>query len=168
MKILILLPILFLAVIWDFYKGKVPNYLIAAGLLTGIVNLICHHNLESILIHIPGMIFPIILLFPLYKIGTLGAGDIKLFSMLGIYFSFMETVFCIFSAFCIGAVIAFLILIWRRNLKERLFHFIYYIKDFFSTGYFKYYYAENDYENAKSQMHFSLPIFLSVLFYVCR
>ena len=37
--------------------------------------------------------FPIILLFPLYKIGTLGAGDLKLFSILGFYFTFFETFF---------------------------------------------------------------------------
>ena len=156
-----------MAVVWDFYKGKIPNLLIAAGLMAGIINLICYHDLRTILIHIPGMIFPIILLFPLYKIGTLGAGDIKLFSLLGVYFSFMETLFCMFGAYVIGAVIALGTLLWRKNFKERIMYLIYYMKDYFSMGYFRYYYLDKHQEE-KSQIHFSLPIFLSVLLFVCN
>ena len=165
MKILTLLLILFLAVIWDFSKDKIPNSLIIVGLIAGVINLIFYRDLVTFLIHIPGILFPIILLFPLYKIGTLGAGDIKLFTLLGFYFPLMETLYFIFVAFFIGAIISIFVLICRKNLKERIEYLFSYIRDYISLGYLHYYYKGEKNEEKKSTIHFSLPIFLSVLFY---
>lgn len=163
----LLLPVLFVAVLWDFYKGKIPNILILSAAVAGVIHLNCNYGMEAVLFHIPGILLPLILLFPLYKIGTLGAGDIKLFSLLGIYFSFMETVVCIFTAFIIGAMISFIALLWRRNLRERMVYFVDFLKDCISCGRFRYYYLESEKEKSakeKSKIHFSLPIFLSIIF----
>ena len=92
MKILVVLVLLLsAAAVSDFYRGKIPNILIVIGCCYGMVRLLYH---QDILRALPGIIFPVTVLFPLYKIGTIGAGDIKLLSMLGFYFSFMETLFC--------------------------------------------------------------------------
>lgn len=169
MKILIfLLLILLLAVICDFYKGKIPNILILAGALIGTIFLCYGCDLGEILTHIPGILFPVIVLFPLYKIGTIGAGDLKLFSILGFYFTFFETLFCMFGAFWIGAVISLFVLLWHRNLQERIEFFVNYLKECFSSGQFQYYYLKsNEEENRKTRIHFSLPIFISVILYLC-
>lgn len=158
-----------MAVVWDFYKGIIPNILIIVGMVTGMIYLFSNCSIEEILLHVPGILFPVILLFPLYKIGTLGAGDIKLFMLPGFYFSFMETVFCIFSAFLIGAMLSFAALLWRKNLKERMLYLLYFIRDCFASGHFRYYYLEPESESKvekKSKIHFSLPIFLSVISYI--
>lgn len=168
-KILIfLLLVLFIAVVWDFRKGKIPNILILCGVSIGIFRLICYHNIATILTYLPGILLPLILLFPLYKIGTLGAGDIKLFCLLGFYFSFMEMIFCIFSAFFIGAAIALFILLWKQNLRERFYYLFYYLKGCISSGHIQYYYQNWKQEDKVSKIHFSLPIFLSAafLFYI--
>lgn len=169
MKVLIfLLLILLLAVIWDFYKGKIPNILILTGVLTGTIFLVYQYGMKEILSHIPGILFPIILLFPLYKIGTLGAGDLKLFSILGFYFTFFETLFCMFTAFWVGAIISLFVLLWRKNLQERIWYFLNFLKECFSGGQFQYYYLNsNEEKDVKSKIHFSLPIFISVIFYLC-
>lgn len=170
MDILIfLLLVLFIAVVLDFRKGKIPNILILFGVFAGIFRFIYNQDIEAVLTHIPGILFPFILLFPLYKIGTLGAGDIKLFSLLGFYFSFMETIFCIFSAFFIGAAISLFVLLWRHNLKERFYYLFYYLKGCISSGHIQYYYQnwkQEEREEESSQIHFSLPIFLSVTLFI--
>ena len=80
MKILIVLVlVLLLASLWDLKKGKIPNMLIVTGALYGLLRVFYY---QTFFRHIPGIIIPILIFYPLYKIGTIGAGDIKLFSVI--------------------------------------------------------------------------------------
>ena len=170
MRILIILVLLsFLAAILDYFKGKIPNLLIITGCCYGLIRMIYYHDfLKSI----PGILFPIIVLFPIYKIGVIGAGDIKLFSMLGFYFTFMETVFCIFSAFVLGAVISMFCFIRYGNFAERISYLVSYLRESFLAGHFRYYYSDASedpglrFEDGKTKIHLAIPIFLSVLLHV--
>lgn len=170
MKILVVLVILLLlAAVWDFYRGKIPNIFIMIGCGYGVVRLLYH---GEILKFIPGILFPIIILFPLYKIGVLGAGDIKLFSMTGFYFPFMQSIFCIFTAFLIGAFISVISFIRYENFVERMTYLFSYLKKCFDLGHFRYYYLDSNGRNVsgseyeKSKIHFAIPIFISVLFHM--
>ena len=170
MKILIVLVLLLLvAAVLDFYRGKIPNVLIAAGCCYGTVRLLYYQDFFKAL---PGIIFPVIVLFPFYKIGTLGAGDIKLLSMLGFYFGFMETLFCIFLSFILGAVISIISFIRYENFCERMTYLFSYLKKCLDTGHFQYYYLDSKgkqishSEEKKTKIHLAIPIFFSVLLYV--
>lgn len=169
MKILVILVLLLLiAAILDFYKGKIPNILILTGCCYGILRLVYDQN---ILKYIPGILYPMIILFPLYKIGVIGAGDIKLFSMLGFYFSFMETIFCIFASFVFGALVSVISFIRYDNFLERMTYLFSYLKECFYMGHFRYYYLNSKEEGfhdkeRKSKIHFAFPIFISVVLHV--
>ena len=170
MKILIVLVLLVLAAaVFDFYGGKIPNILVAAGCCYGMVRLLYGQNVLNAL---PGIIFPVIVLFPLYKIGTIGAGDIKLLSMLGFYFNFMETMFCIFLSFVLGAVISIISFIRYENFFERMTYLFSYLKECFYMGHFRYYYLDSKGKQIshltedKSKIHLAIPIFFSVLLHV--
>ena len=167
MKILIVLAlVLCLAAVLDFYKGKIPNILILAGSCYGMIRLLYYQDMIR---HIPGILFPIIILFPLYKIGVIGAGDIKLFSLLGFHFTFMETIFCIFTAFVTGAVISAISFIRYDNFTERMTYLFSYLKECLSLGYFRYYYLDSkgkrisNIKENQSKIHLAIPIFISVL-----
>lgn len=170
MKILIVLVLLLLlAAIWDFYQGKIPNIFIFTGCCYGLVRLLYY---GEVLKFLPGIFFPIIVLFPFYKIGVIGAGDIKLFSVLGFYFPFMESVFCIFTSFLIGAVISIISFIHYGNFGERMTYFFSYLKECIYLGHFRYYYLDSkgrricDMKHDNSKIHFAIPIFISVLFHL--
>ena len=170
MRILIILVLVsFLAAVLDFIKGKIPNLLILTGCCYGLVRMIYY---QDVLKSIPGILFPVIVLFPLYKIGVIGAGDIKMFSMLGFYFTFMETLFCIFSAFMMGAVISVFSFIRYENFTQRISYLFSYLRDCFFAGHFRFYYSDAGEsvglpaEESKSKIHLAIPIFLSVLFHV--
>ncbi len=134
--LIVLVFVLLLASLWDLKKGKVPNALI---ILAGSYGLIRSIYYQNFFIHIPGMLFPILLLYPFYKIGTIGAGDIKLFSIIGIYVPFQESVFCIFTAFLISAVYGIILFSRLGEWKARLAYLISYLKDAFLVGGFRYY-----------------------------
>ena len=115
---------------------------------------------------------PIIVLFPLYKIGVLGAGDLKLFSVLGFYYPFLKLAFCILTAFIIGAILSVISFMRYDNFYERMTYLFSYLKECFCTGQFRYYYMDKEgrktpksIEN-KSKIHFAIPIFFSVLFHI--
>lgn len=167
--LIVLVLLSFLAAVLDFYKGKIPNILIIAGCCYGLIRLVYY---QEVLKFIPGILFPVIILFPLYKIGVIGAGDIKLFSMLGFYFTFMETIFCIFTAFVLGAMVSVVSFIRYENFLERMTYLFSYLKECLFMGHFRYYYldSEGKYSShsmeSNSKIHLAIPIFLSVLLHV--
>ena len=170
MRILIILVLLsLLAAVMDFYKGKIPNFLILTGCCYGLIRMIYYHD---VLKSVPGILFPIIVLFPLYKIGVMGAGDIKLFSMIGFYFTFMETLFCIFTSFVLGAVFSAISIVRHENFLERMTYLFSYIKESFFKGHFPDYYSNlNDSSTMqtneeKTKIHLAIPICLSVFLHV--
>ena len=166
MKILIVLVlVLFLASLWDYKKGKIPNMLIVTGALYGLMRVFYYQTLFR---HISGIIFPILIFYPLYKIGTIGAGDIKLFSVIGFYVSFMESMYCIFLAFVIGAIFSFFYMKREENLADRISYLISYLKDCLNKKQFRNYYMNfngnelSSEEIAKTKIHLAIPIFISV------
>ena len=170
MKILIvLLLVLFLASLWDFKKGKIPNLLIIVGFLYGLMRVFYYQNLFR---HIPGILFPILLLYPLFKIGTIGAGDIKLLSVIGLYISFMESIYCMFLAFVIGAIFSILRMKKEGNLADRISYLISYLKTSYTQKKFRYYYTdflENENFGAeinRTRIHMAIPIFISVFLHL--
>lgn len=167
MRILIVIVfLLLLAAVWDYYRGKIPNVFIFIGCFYGIIRMLL---MGEILRFIPGIVFPVIVLFPLFKIGVLGAGDIKLFSILGFYFPFMEVLFCIFMAFLLGAFLSVISFIRYGNFSERITYLFSYLKECLCRGYFRYYYLDSEGkvisgpEYDKSKIHFAIPILISVL-----
>lgn len=170
MKVLVVLVLLlFLAAVLDVYRGKIPNILMITGYCYGLIRLVYY---QDILKSIPGILFPLIVLYPLYKIGVMGAGDIKLFSMIGFYLTFMETIFCIFTAFILAALVSVLSFIRYKNFLERMTYLFSYLKECLFTGHFRYYYLDSKGKQishsmeSKSKIHLAVPIFLSVLLHI--
>ena len=61
------------------------------------------------------------MLYLFYLIGVLGAGDIKLFSVIGGFTNLKTLTDCVLAAFVAGAVIAVLKMLYMRNLRISLF-----------------------------------------------
>lgn len=170
MKILfVLVLLLFIAAVFDGIKGRIPNVLLIFGALFGIFRLLYYRDFLSCL---PGILLPMILLFPLYRIGVLGAGDIKLFGVLGFYFPFMENCFCIFIAFVLGAAASIFYFIRHENFYERMSYLFSYLKKCLFLGHFQYYYLDPDGKQishsleCSSKIPLAIPIFISVLLHV--
>ena len=80
---LTLLTVLVFAVAADFREMRISNRLIASGLMMGLALRIQGEGGAGIVHFLVNISIPVILLFLLFQLRVIGAGDIKLFSLAG-------------------------------------------------------------------------------------
>lgn len=80
---LTLLTHLTLAVVMDFGNGRISNRLIVSGLIWGLAFRLLGEGSAGAVHFLMNISIPVILLFLLFSLCILGAGDIKLFSIAG-------------------------------------------------------------------------------------
>ena len=102
----------------------------------------------------------ILLLYPLFRIGGIGAGDIKLLSAVGCFLTVKETVACLVLSFFAGAVLSLLKMAAERNFLRRMRYLLSYVHAVAGSGKWKRYGQEEG-----GKIHFALPILLGVLLY---
>ncbi|MDE5862841.1 MAG: prepilin peptidase [Lachnospiraceae bacterium] len=73
------------AVYTDIREGKIENSLIAAGLVMGIVTACLTGGLDRLLLSVRQSVLVMLSMFILFVIKGLGAGDIKLLSVLAVF-----------------------------------------------------------------------------------
>lgn len=115
---LILYLFLIAAAVSDLTRMKISNRLILLGLLSAIPLSLMQGGIIQIFRMIPNILFPVILLYPLFRWGVLGAGDIKLFSLIGGFYNFKELVSCIGYSFVSGALISCALLLLQERFRE--------------------------------------------------
>ena len=86
-------------------KTRISNRLIASGLVIGFFFRIATEGMIGVFFYLVNILIPVIFLYLLFQMRALGAGDIKLFSMLGAYISTERLLRLMVLAFVIGAVL---------------------------------------------------------------
>lgn len=151
----------------DFDRMKISNRLILAGLAVSLVLCIWRGGGSKVIPYLWNIIFPVIALYLFYLIGALGAGDVKLFSVIGGFVNFKELVSCMVFAFLAGAVISLIKMLACGKWKEQLFTGGVYFLSLFLGNFHPY--GRNP-ENQANQIHFSLSIliglFISEIFHI--
>lgn len=100
----VLMSLVGYAVYTDMTKTRISNRLIVLGLILGFFFRIITESYMGVLFFVVNLSIPVILLYLLFQVRALGAGDIKLLSMIGTFISAEQLLRLIVSAFCIGAV----------------------------------------------------------------
>ena len=156
---LALQAVLSAAVIMDCRNGRIKNWLTAAGIAAGCTLRILTEE-TSVFMLLAGICFPVLCCGLLFYIHALGAGDIKLFSVIGSFVPFHELLSCICFSFAAGAVISLWKLIVNRNLLSSVLCFYQYIRQICATGTVEKYPGRDD---KKRQLHFSAAILIGFL-----
>lgn len=99
MKLVLLFSFLSLAAGQDIRSGKISNRLIVLGMVFGGCLQVLQHHAEGIYFFLRNISVPIILFYLLFQMRVLGAGDIKLFSMMGSILTIQELCKCIVYGF---------------------------------------------------------------------
>lgn len=160
-KFLVLLLVVISAVIMDFSTGKVSNYLIVVGLIAGFILQILFGGKAQIIYSLAGAIVPILVLIIVFIIGGIGAGDIKLFSVIGVFIGAKGVFTCIVVSFIIGAVISLGKIIFSRNLYLYFNNLVNYVSLTYQSQKIQLYKRDKN-----NTIHFTLPILISVLLYM--
>ena len=113
---LTLLTFLVMAVVTDFKEMRISNRLIASGLFWGLALRVMAEGYAGIAHFLMNISIPVILLFLFFQLRALGAGDIKLFSMIGSIWNLKLLCYCMIFSFLTGAVFSLLKLLYQKNL----------------------------------------------------
>lgn len=111
---LILLLLILIAVYTDMTKTVISNRLIIFGFIIGLFFRIFGEEKADILVYIVNISIPVILLYLLFCMQAIGAGDIKLFSMIGAFIATEQLLRIMVMSFVAGAVIGVMKLVYRR------------------------------------------------------
>lgn len=126
---LTLLTVLVFAVAADFREMRISNRLIASGLMMGLALRILGEGGAGIVHFLVNISIPVILLFLLFQLRVIGAGDIKLFSVAGGFLSMRQLLYVILAAFVTAAVIGLGKLLYQKRMagifgnQRTLIHF---------------------------------------------
>ena len=151
------------AVCTDLLWNKVPNNWIFLGFCTGLSCRVFRFGLRGSFLFLEGMLIPFFLLFPFFFFRMIGAGDIKLLSVLGGFLGKAEIWGALFCIFLMGAILSGAFLVTCGNFLERFRYFADYIREictehkivpYGKTGM----HVEN--------MHFTVPILLGLMLHV--
>ena len=158
--------ILIASAIMDFSTCKIPNFFIGIGLPIGLCYRILILNDRNYLSILCSVLLPLVLLFPFFIFRAMGAGDIKLFMVVGTFLSPELILQSIFWAAITGAFIGLIRMLINRNLVNRMEYFISYTKKTVKSLSQKNMKIEPYFQNGtekdckKIRLHFSLPILL--------
>ena len=116
--------ILILAAWIDGKELKVPNWITFPMVLSGLVYSTCVGGFDGFIAGILGMCCGLLCLLPLYAVGGMGAGDVKLMAGIGAWCGWQVT----FYAFCVstvvGAIMAVIMVAWTGAWKKHYDNFL--------------------------------------------
>lgn len=162
------LAIAFGAVYMDLRYQKVDNLFLLLFLILGFGYQIWSDGLRGMARFFLGIGVPVLCLYILFVFRMLGAGDIKLLSVLGAWIGPKCISKCILLSFLFGAGLSVLVIFICGNLKARLHYFKTYLnlilhtKDILKKDNIIPYYTPGD---RMENIHFTVPILMSIVIY---
>ena len=107
------------AVVTDFRERRISNRLMALGLVIGLILRILGEGGIGIVHFLVNISIPVILLFLLFQLRALGAGDIKLFSVVGGFLELRQLFAVMIVAFIAASVIGLGKLLYHRLSAQK-------------------------------------------------
>lgn len=157
--------LLLAACCFDYRKKKIPNYLI---IVIAFTCLLWRFGTEGIR-GAAGCVLQALavggILYPLYRIGAIGAGDIKLFGVTAGFLPFKKVFLFLFVSLLIAAMISLVKLFRYGNMAKRLRYLTEYLADVYQSGRWRLY-LEEDADSPDIRLCLSGPVFFSLLLYL--
>lgn len=157
----ILICVLIIAAFVDILCYRIPNLWIAIGMVAGLVLMVREQGIWMLpqILGQMGVVFMIF--YPFYLMKGLGAGDVKLFLLLGCYLTELAYLHCLLVAMLLAGIWALVKIVLFKECRERLFYLGSYCRRVLLTGTLVTYEVER--EKKKSVIRLSVPILCSVL-----
>lgn len=131
---LIMTAFLAAAGLFDHLTHRIPNILTGLMLICCIALRICDNDPAAITgafvrIVITGAVF-----FPVFSIGALGAGDIKIMAVCAGFLEGGRCLYFVFFSLLIAAVTGTAVMLIKGQMKKRMYRLLIYIKRLLETG----------------------------------
>ncbi|MFY9570661.1 MAG: A24 family peptidase [Blastocatellia bacterium] len=102
--------------ILDFRWQRIPNWLVLATLATSLTWHTAVNGLNGLWMSVAGLLLGTAILFPLFVVRGMGAGDVKLFGALGAAVTFKNVLTLFVISALIAGVMALVRALWARAL----------------------------------------------------
>lgn len=161
----VLCVLLTLACGYDYRYHKIPNYLPVLTAVFGVGWRLWTGGIAGAAACVGGAALVMCLAYPLFKIGAVGAGDVKLLGAAAGYLQFGKIlVFCMISLL-IAAAVSWIKMVKRGSFRERMKHLVDYLRSVACSGRWKPYHAD-EWDRVSAGVCLSGPIFVSILLYI--
>ncbi len=158
--IVMLLCLTVAAVLCDLGRERIPNGIVAAGLICGLLYQLFENGPAGAIFCFGGAALPVLVFGVLCYFRMIGAGDVKLLCMAGGFLGPLGCLSCIAWSILSGGLISLAIMIYRHNLVRRISFFCAYVSRYSRERQWRSYIGEAG-EDAK--FCFSVPILLGIL-----
>ena len=119
---------------FDYWKSKVPNQLIIIMSLTGLLIRWKKEGIDGVCSYMGAAFLVGAVLYSFYKIGAIGAGDVKLFGVTAGYLPFGKIFYFLFVSLLIAAIFSIIKLWSKKSMKKRLQNLALYVKRTLESG----------------------------------
>ncbi|MCI9438510.1 MAG: prepilin peptidase [Lachnospiraceae bacterium] len=149
---------------YDYRDRRVPNYLILLTAISGI-GWRSWNGMSGVLFYLGQALLVMLLLYPFFKIGGLGAGDVKLLGVTAGYLPFEKVLAFLFCSLFVAAVIS-IIKMWRNHtFRDRMRYLTGYLTEVIAGRRWQLY------RDVKGERHsagicLSGPVLISILLYL--
>lgn len=110
---------LVLAVMLDIRTYRIPNALTMAGMAVGVIYQLYRAGPPGMFTAVMDLVGSILIMFPLYMIRCLGAGDIKLLSVISIFLGWKRgmiiSIYSLFAGALLGIIKRFILFAFRQK-----------------------------------------------------
>lgn len=148
----------------DIQTGKISNRLIITGLILGFIRSLCVYGLKGSFYFLIQVSLPVLVFYLLFLMRALGAGDIKLFSVISSCTGLKGLIRIIFYSFLVGAAFSAAVIIRNKNLFSRIKYLSGYIQTVLLTKSIKRYDFKSD--GKQNCIHFSVAILIGYFIYL--
>ena len=139
---LIMTVFLAAAGILDHLTHRIPNILTGLMLICCIALRICDKDLTAFALTVFRIVLTALAFYPVFAIGALGAGDIKLMAVCAGFFDGSRALYFIFFSLLAAAAGGVALMIVKGQMKKRMQRLVMYIKRYMETGLPERYHAE--------------------------
>lgn len=124
----VLAGLLVTAIVTDLHSRRIPNWLVLAGIGLGLVFQLFAAEGDGLfarwwgavggLTALYGLLAGLAMFLPFYMLRVMGAGDVKLVAMLGIWFGPRPMVGVVLLTLLCGGLLALGMALWTRSLRQ--------------------------------------------------
>jgi prepilin peptidase CpaA len=164
-RYVLLIVLLLLTLISDIKSFKITNMITISFSVAGLILNLLAFGCGGLAYGIIGWITPVIVLLPFFLLKMLGAGDIKLFSAIGVIMGYKFALFTILFSFLFGGFIAVIVMLFRKNAIKRLIGFFRYLKACFLCANLLEY-TDNNVKSGNGRFRFSYAIVPGAIFQI--
>ena len=146
----------------DYRRKKIPNWMAAFIFVVGMMHGFYQGGISGLCKYVFVVLAVICSLYPFFRIGGIGAGDVKLLGVCSGYFMRRRILYFLFFSMLISVVVSVVKLFRERSVRKRLAYFGRYCGDVALNGKLKLYLPE-DGSRKLSGVCMSGPILCSVI-----